>query len=90
MNGKDIAVVAVFCTAIVGMLLRPLFVAWARRIGGGATSDVAHELDELRQRVADLEAERARLLELEDRVDFAERMLAQRDAAPQLAQRTPA
>jgi hypothetical protein len=34
------------------------------------------ELDELRARVEELEAERARLVELEERVDFTERVLA--------------
>lgn len=39
------------------------------------------ELDELRARVAELEAGQARVMELEERLEFAERLLAQpRDA----------
>lgn len=77
MNGKDFAL-AIFCAGMVAMLLRPIVSAWARRLGGGAaTADLAAEVDELRQRIMDLEAERGRTLELEERLDFAERMLAQ-------------
>ena len=79
MNGRDVAIIAVFCTAIVGMLLRPIANAWARRLSSGpANAELAAEVDELRQRVLDLEAERGHTLELEERLDFAERMLAQR------------
>jgi hypothetical protein len=79
MQSKDIAIIAVFCTAIVGMLMRPVFLAWARRLSGGAVNaDLAGEVDELRHRVIELEAEHGRMQELEERVDFAERMLAQR------------
>lgn len=46
----------------------------ARR--GGPGPDVLAELDDLRMRVGDLEADRARLLEVEERIDFAERLLA--------------
>jgi hypothetical protein len=82
MNSQDIAISAVFCTAIVGMLVRPVFLAWARRLSGGAVNaDLASEVDELRHRVVELEAEHGRMQELEERVDFAERMLAQRNDA---------
>ena len=43
-----------------------------REVAGG----VLAELDELRGRVHELEADRARVAELEERVDFAERILA--------------
>jgi hypothetical protein len=89
MNSKDIAIMAVFCTAIVGMLVRPVLLAWARRISGGAgNADLANEVDELRHRVVELEADHGRMQELEERVDFAERMLAQRaDASAIVAPR---
>jgi hypothetical protein len=45
----------------------------ARRRGPGP--DVLAELDDLRARVTDLEADRVRLVEVEERVDFAERLL---------------
>lgn len=91
MTSKDIAIVAVFCTAIVGMLLRPVLVAWARRLGGSTVSaDLANEVDELRSRVAELEAERGHLAELEERLDFAERLLARNGDRVQLpVEKTP-
>lgn len=45
---------------------------------GGAA--VLSELDELRARVHELEGERERLLDLEERIDFTERLLAKRDS----------
>lgn len=65
-------------------LLVPLVHALARRLEGGAAAGAAvtGELNELRSRVQELEVQQARMLELEDRLDFAERMLAkQRDPA---------
>lgn len=44
----------------------------------------AAELDELTARVAELEAERGHLVELEERVDFAERLLAAQQAPERL------
>lgn len=49
---------------------------------GGAA--VLSELDELRARVHELEGERERLLELEERIDFTERLLAKRDSPSEL------
>jgi len=51
----------------------------AERTGGGS-----RQLEELRTRVEELEEGLFRVQELEERVDFAERMLAQRRDAPQL------
>jgi hypothetical protein len=81
---KNSAIMGVFLMAITGMLLFPLVRALARRIerraGDVALSDeVAH----LRDRVAELEASTAHVAELEDRLDFAERMLVQRNDAAQ-------
>jgi hypothetical protein len=45
----------------------------ARR--GGPGHEVLAEIDDLRVRVGELEADRARLIEVEERLDFAERML---------------
>jgi hypothetical protein len=89
---KNSAIMAVFSMAIVGMLLRPLVMAWSRRLSGGAANEhLASEVDELRARVAELEAERGYVAELAERVDFAERLLAQRnDAAALPLNRTPA
>jgi cytochrome c-type biogenesis protein CcmH/NrfG len=56
----------------------------ARRLEGdrGRGAAAENELAALRERVEELESQQARLLELEERVDFAERLLAwQRDGA---------
>ena len=45
----------------------------ARR--GGPGHEVLAEIDELRLRVGELEADRGRLIEVEERLDFAERLL---------------
>ena len=89
---KNSAIMGVVFFAIVGMLLRPIVVALSRRLSGGAANDhLANEVDELRARVAELEAERGQVAELAERVDFAERLLAQRNDAAQLPMnRTPA
>ena len=51
----------------------------ARRVPG---QEVLAEIDELRMRIGELEADRGRLLEVEERLDFAERLLS---SGPQTA-----
>ena len=71
-----IMVLALLCT--VGMLLWPLVRALARRLeSGGRNAQLEGELDALRERLQHLEQSQARMGELEERVDFAERLLAQ-------------
>jgi Tfp pilus assembly protein PilO len=54
----------------------PLIAAWARRLEGrGGESTLRGEIEQLRQDVAELDGMRARVAELEERVDFAERLL---------------
>ena len=67
--------------ASIGVFFGPVSGALARRISGRAAvgPDLQPELDELRARVAELEQGQARVQELEERVDFAERLLAQRE-----------
>lgn len=62
------------------LLLYPLMRAIARRIEGAGRGDpnLLAEVEGLRARVAELDALQHRLSELEERVDFAERLLAQR------------
>src|SRR5687768_8540059 len=63
---------------ILATLIWPLIKAIARRIEGGSASVEAQaELDGLRERVRQLEQMQPRMAELEERVDFAERLLAQ-------------
>ena len=47
----------------------------------------AERLFALEDRLAELEAQQARVLELEERLDFAERLLAQQREAPRLGAR---
>lgn len=77
---------------ITTVLLYPLIRAWARRIERrGGDPMVAEELAQLRERVAELEQSGAHVAELEERLDFAERLLAQRSDVAQLPMhRTPA
>lgn len=77
-----IAVVA-GCVAV----LYPLMRALGRRIEGrtaAADSTLRGEVDQLQSRVGELEALHHRVMELEERVDFAERLLSQRREAERL------
>lgn len=76
-------VIAVAVLAVVAaILLYPLIRAWARRIEGrGADPELRADLEDLRARLSDIERHQVQLHELEERLDFAERLLAQ--------QRTP-
>lgn len=91
MNSDNISLIAVLVVVASAVLLRPVMRAWARRIGGEAANPaLADEVTELRERMAELEGSGTRLQELEERVDFAERMLAKRDEAERLPlHRTP-
>ena len=63
---------------IVAALIWPLIRALAKRIEGGAPSaEMQTELDSLRERVRQLEEIAPRMSELEERVDFTERIVAQ-------------
>jgi hypothetical protein len=76
---NDLAAVVLLLGAglIVAALLWPLIRALARRIeGGGPSMEMQAELDGLRERVRQLEEMPPRMAELEERVDFTERMVA--------------
>jgi hypothetical protein len=67
---------AVLFTA--GILVWPLVRAMARRLeGGGGNAQLQGELEALRDRLQQLEQSQARVVELEERLDFTERLLAQ-------------
>jgi len=60
-----------------GWLLRPLVVGLGRRLENRGLDPAAlAELDNLRGRVRDLDGVQHRVAELEERLDFAERLLA--------------
>jgi hypothetical protein len=65
------------CTVV----LYPLMRALARRLEGkpgGTDPALRSEIDQMRHRLDEIEAVHGRVLDLEERVDFAERLLAQR------------
>jgi hypothetical protein len=67
-------IVAVTVGAIA--IFRPLIGALSRRLEGKTGDpDLVHRVRELEVRVADLEGQAGRTAELEERLDFAERML---------------
>jgi flagellar biosynthesis/type III secretory pathway M-ring protein FliF/YscJ len=68
--------VAAVALVVVGMLLWPFVRALARRLEGrGADDAFRAELDEVQARLGDLEHMEARVAELENRVEFSERLL---------------
>ena len=79
MNPAAITLVASVFLAVVFMLALPLVRALARRLEGRTAPDPAltAEVEELRARVAELELHQGRVHELEERIDFTERLLAQ-------------
>jgi prefoldin subunit 5 len=77
---EDVAAVVLLLGVglIIAALVWPLIRAIARRIEGGAASaEIQSELESLRERVRLLEEMPPRMTELEERVDFAERVVAQ-------------
>ena len=81
MNADAPALVMMVVTvmAAVTIVLWPLARALARRLEGrGVSQDLLQQVDELRERVRDLESSQHRVAELEERLDFTERLLAQR------------
>lgn len=89
---------AVFGMMFLGMMLAgvvlilrgPVGRALARRIdgtSGQAEGLSAADADELRHRVAELEQQQVRMLEFEERLDFAERLLANQPTSDRLPPR---
>ena len=85
MNGEQVLVAGMMLAAMVflGKLLIPIAQAYSRRIEGDTRQALpSADLADLETRVRELEAREGRMAELEERMDFSERMLAQhRDQA---------
>ena len=75
-----VVIVVVASLAAATLILWPIVRALARRLESKAPADPAlrAEVEQLRQHAAEVDALETRVAELEDRVDFAERLLAQR------------
>lgn len=63
----------------ITIILWPIMRAFARRLEGRGNPDSAlrAEVEHLHTRLADMDSLQSRLVELEERVDFTERLLAQ-------------
>ena len=82
----ELAMFLAIGAAAVGLLFGPIGSAVARRIGGRPEPGDAHaEIEEIRALVMDETGDlRNRLAEVEERLDFAERLLAHGRQADQL------
>lgn len=66
-------------TIVAVRVLGPLARAWARKLEGKVVDPQIHaDLDQIRDQLAEVDSLRARLGEVEDRLEFTERLLAQR------------
>jgi len=84
LEGWDAVALLLVFGAIVVVILWPLIRAWARRIEqGGVAAETEAELETLRERVRVLEEMQPRMMELEDRVEFAERVLVRGQESPE-------
>ena len=76
-GGAEVMITLVVMGTLL-LMVWPLIRAFARRLeGGGAAAELQGEVEMLRGRMDQLEQGQARVAELEERRDFAERMLAQ-------------
>jgi Tfp pilus assembly protein PilO len=90
MNADSPAIVMIVLAALTAatIVLWPLARALARRLEGRGATDAAlrSELEQVHHRLAEVDALQQRVVELEERLDFAERLLA-RGPAPAPLQR---
>ncbi len=72
-----LAIVVISIAAV--LVLRPLFAALARRLEGKhVDAQLRAELDHLRELAAEMEPLRTRVQDIEERLEFTERLLAER------------
>jgi Tfp pilus assembly protein PilO len=79
MDGPAIVMIVLLVMTACTIVLWPLARALARRLEGRGSVDAAlrSDLEQMQHRLADVEALHTRVGELEERLDFAERLLAQ-------------
>jgi hypothetical protein len=85
-SGPPLVVYLIPIVALIvgGIVLYPLLRALARRIEHKISGGAQEDIEELRGRVTMLEEQAMRIPELEERVDFAERLLAKAGDANRL------
>jgi Tfp pilus assembly protein PilO len=79
-GGPPIVLLIVIAALTAGVIiLWPLMRAFARRLEGkgGADPALRADLEQMQQRLSELDTLQHRVAELEERVDFTERLLAQ-------------
>jgi hypothetical protein len=85
-NGGAPMVVTIVFLALVAitLILWPIMRAFGRRLEGKGQGDGAlrAEVEQLQQRLGEVDHLHHRVAELEERIDFAERMLARPGASP--------
>jgi hypothetical protein len=83
--GEAFSLITLFIASASVLILRgPLGRAWAERISGRSPDADQALKDEVEHLQSSVEELRHRLAETEERLDFAERLLAQQKAAPPL------
>lgn len=83
----SICVLAVTFGFVAYRLLMPLVRAFAARIEGRGTNPALEQrVNDLQQQLNDADTLQLRVAELEERLDFAERLLSQRDEAARLSE----
>ncbi len=81
-TAKNLAITLVMMTAVVGALLFPIARAYAKRLEGRGSAQLQDELADIGAQLDELHRGQERIAELEARLEFAERLLAQhRDPA---------
>jgi hypothetical protein len=86
LNPAAVVMIVVAVVAAATLVLWPLARALARRLEGKHPTPPAlqQELEQVQQRLGEVDSLHARVAELEERLDFAERLLARGDTAPQV------
>ena len=86
MNRVDSGLVAIVVFSLIALtvIMWPVVRALARRLEGkGADPALREEVERLQHRLEEMDALHARMAELEERVDFTERMLVRGQESPE-------
>jgi hypothetical protein len=86
-----IVMVVLLVTAAITIVCWPIARALARRLDGrpGLTPALQQDLDDMHHRLGEVDTLQQRVTELEERLDFAERLLARSDSQATLPRGTP-